>query len=240
MRFGVESDKLFFLFLLISFLFLNACGQSKTEKAKLHNEYAKRASELRRNGDLQEAIKEQEKAVSLLPENGKPLTVLAGMYLDLYEQDASKINLEKAREILKKSTELDPKDAIGHKMYSETLERLGDKQGAIKELEIAVEMQPENLDNLVNLGVIQQSVKDNKSATESFEKVLLQNPNYIYALYQYGEAELENKNIEKAKELFGKAIKSSSQSGNTDSRYIELSRKRLEELNNRKSQTAKP
>ncbi len=52
MRFGVKN-KIVVLFLL-SFCFFNtACGQSEEYKIRIHNEYANKASELRKQGNLE-------------------------------------------------------------------------------------------------------------------------------------------------------------------------------------------
>jgi tetratricopeptide (TPR) repeat protein len=238
MPFGVES-KIVVLFLLCFCFFNSACAQSEKDKIKLHNEYANKASELRKQGNLDGAIQEQKKAVELFPDNADTLAVLAGMYMTLYEKDSSKDNLENAKQLLEKANKINPNDAVSHKMYSTTLELLGDKQGALREMEITVKLQPDNFDNLVNLGVIQKSLGDGKSARENFEKVLEKNPNYIYALYQYGEAELEDGNLEKAKSLFEKAVKQADKIEARDKDYMEQSKMELEKIKNKKAKAVR-
>lgn len=160
------------------------------------------------------------------------------MYLDLHEKDKSEESLIKAQTLLNKSVNIAPNDAVIRQMYSLNLELLGDLQGALKEMKVAVRLQPNNLDNLVNLAAIEQSLKNTKSARENLDKVLQQNPKYIYALYRYGEIELEEGNTEKAKAFFEKVVNLRNETTDRDANYIEESVKRLKEMNTQKSKTA--
>ena len=238
MRIGIGNKIL--VICLLSLCFINsACGQSEAELIKQHNEHANKASELRKQGNLTEAIDEQKKAIQLFPNNADTIAVLAGLYMSLYDKTTSKDDLDNAKQLLEKANKINPNDAVSHKMYSTTLELLGDKQGALREMETAIKLQPDNLDNLINLGVLQKSLGNSKSAKENFERVLSKDPNYIYALYQYGEVELEEGNVEKAKSLFEKVIEQENKIEVRDSDYVKESRKRLEEINNQKVKTAK-
>ena len=238
MQFGENSKILTFgcLFLLILSNF--ACAQSEAEKAKLHNKFASRASELRSQDDLQAAIEEQKKAVEIYPNDANTLSVLAGMYLDFHEKNKSKESLNKAQALLKQAVNIAPNDAVIRQMYSLSLELSGDNQGALREMKTAVKLQPDNLDNLVNLAAIEQSLKNTDSARKNLDEVLQQNSKYIYALYRYGEIELEEGNIETAKEFFQKVVSQKSNANNRDLTYIAESEKRLEELGNQKSKAA--
>ncbi len=233
-------NKISFLFLILFCLFSFACGQTEAEKIKLHNEYVDKATVLRKQGDLQGAIEQQKKAVEIFPNNADTLAVLAGIYLDLYEKDSSKSNLENSKHLLERASKINPKNVVIREMYSTILELLGDKQGALREMKAAVELQPDNLDNRVNLAVIQKSLGKNESARENFEYVLQRNPNYIYALYHYGEAELEDGNIEKAKELFSKVVDLDETAESRDLNFVRDSKKRLVELESKKAKVAKP
>lgn len=234
------GSNLSILILLLFCFFSFACGQTESEKIELHNEYASESFQLKKQGNLQGAIEQQKKAVQLFPNNADSLSVLAGLYMSLYEKTSAKDNLIKSKELLERAIKIDAKDAVNHKMLSSTLELLGDKQGAMKEMQTAVNLQPDNLDNRTNLAVIQKSLGDGKSARENFESVLQENPNYIYALYHYGEAELKDGNIEKAKELFSKVVNLQENSESRDLGFIKDSKQKLDEIENRKAKVAKP
>ncbi len=238
MPFGVRSR--FFLLFLFSFSLFNfACGQPEKQQPTEFNKHEAKAFELRQKGDLRGAIQEQTKAIELNPSYAQSLTVLAGMYVDLYEQNKSKENLEKAKELLTKALELDPNDAVGHDMLAGTLDRLGDKSGALRESEKVVRLLPNDLEGLTNLAINQNDNEQTNDATATLEKVLQKNPNYAYALYHYAELELEKNNRTKAIELFERGSKATASDNKNDTKYIEICRKRLQELNNQKTKTAK-
>jgi Tfp pilus assembly protein PilF len=234
-------NKLFLLFLFCFCFFNAACGQTETNKIKLSNEYARKAFESRQKGNLESAVQEQSKAVELNPNDGKLLTVLASIYISLYEQNKLKDDLQKAEIILKKALELEPGDAVGHDMLAGVFDLLGKKKEALEESEKVVKLQPGNLQSLTNLGSAQNGVGDSQSARETFKKVLQKNPNYAYALYNYAELELEAGNRAKAIELFERGGKAGAVSDNeNNTKYIEICRKRLEELKSQKAKTASP
>jgi tetratricopeptide (TPR) repeat protein len=228
MQFTVKNKWL--MPLLILCLFFNACGQSESERIKLHNQHTNKATALREQGKLEEAIEEQKKAVEMLPDDGKPLMVLATLYIDLYEKNKVLELLEKANNLLEKAVKLEPEDAIGHQMLSLSLERLGNKERALIEMKKAVQIQPADLENQVNLGAILENLEKFNEARETFGKVLQKNPNYIYGLYHFAELEFKEKNYPKAMELFERAIKVKPAEDGSDVKYIEICKQRLEEL----------
>lgn len=238
MRFGI-NNKLIILSLFLFCLVNLACGQSQQERNRLHNEYTDKATELREQGDLREAVEYQKKAVEILPENGKPLMVLANLYLELYEKNRSKQDLEEAKKALEKAIKLNPNDPIGHEMLGETFKRLGKNDEAIKQLRMVLKIHPDDIDSLVNIGAIYTSSGRYKLAEETFENVLKKNPNYIYALFHYGDLEAKRGNIEKAKTLLIKAVAQKEIASSDDFEFVEQSEKKLEEIENQKSKSAK-
>ncbi len=234
------ANKISFLFLILFCLFSFACGQTEAEKIKVHNQYVDKATVLRKQGDLQGAIEQQKKAVELFPNNADTLAVLAGMYINLHEENSSLENLEKAKELLLKASSIKPRDSVIHIMLAGVFDMMGNEKEALEHNKIAANLEPNNLQNLTNLGSAQNGVGNNDAARATFEKVLRKNPNYAYALYQYAELELETGNREKAIELFERGSKASATDNDDDTKYIEISRNRLEELRNEKVKTAFP
>ncbi len=232
MRFTVRNTRYLYLILLSCFLTLSACGQIESEKEKKAQfvKYELRALELRKTGDLQGAIIEQKKAVELAPNDSDPLSVLAGIYIELYDGRENRQDLEEAKRLLEKAIKLQPNDATIHDMLAGALQRLKDFEGALKETEETVRLEPNDLDNLTNLASMQSKNNKAKEARKTFEKVLQKNPNYIYGLYHFAELEFKEKNYPKAMELFERAIKVKTAEDGSDAKYIEICKQRLEEL----------
>ncbi len=233
-------NKICSLILLCICFSISACSQSETQKNEQFNKYSVKAYELRKKGDLQSAITEQKKAVALKPKDWESLTVLAGLYLDLYDQNKKKENLEQARELLLKALKINPNDAVGHEMLAGTYDRLGNKTKALEETEKVNILKPNDIENLTNLAINQYDLKSLDISRKTFEKVLQRNPNYAYALYYYAELELETGNREKAIELFERGSKASATDNDGDTKYIDINRQRLGELKSEKAKTASP
>lgn len=231
MRLGAIGNRIYLLLLMFCST-LTGCGQSESEKIKLHNMYVDKATVLRMQGDLNGAIVEQSKAVGVLPENPATLAVLAGFYLDRYEDADPKQreDLLSAKQLLEKAIKINDGVAIRHEMLSAVLELLGEKEAALQEMEAAIRLEPDNLDNMVNLAVRQQSVGDIELAKETFESILKKNPDYIYALYHFAEAEVENGNIVNAKSIFKKIISFEKHVKSRDLGFIADSKKALSKL----------
>lgn len=239
MRFGVEN-KIFIILLLVIFcLISNSCGQTKDDARKITLEYEKEVSIAQKNGDLESAIEKQSEVVGLNPENAKKKAVLASLYIEKYDKDGNNENLNKAKELLEKAIKIEPNNSLIRNALVIVLEKEGNDKEILEENKKIVDLDPNNLQNLTNLGIAYINNNDKESARRIFENVLEKNPHFTYGLYHYGVFELEQGNTGKAKELFEKAVKSSSQTDNVDSEYVELSRKRLDELNSQKAKTAK-
>ncbi len=221
MRIGTIRSSSFLL--LVSFLLITtACAQSEAEKLKLSYQHEDKALELRQKGDIQGAIREQQKAIELNSNDSKPLTVLAGMYIE-------EKNWQKVKDVSSKAVKLNPKDAWAHYLLAQALDNLGNNQESLKERRIASDLEPDNTLFLVNLGVAQELSGDNKAARESYKKAVSINPDYIYGLYRLGLLEAEEGNLEKAKQIFEKIIQTKpTEEG--DEKFIEEIRQRLEQL----------
>ena len=193
-------NKAYWLFLLCFCFFSIACGQSEREKQRLVTEYEKKAYDLRMQGKNEEGLKEQLKAVELNPNDTESLLILTGIYLDLE-------NWLEAVETAKKAVELAPNNSKTHYQLAVALERIGgDKQGVLKSFREAVRLAPNDTNALINLGTAYEDINDKQSARRYYEKALEIDSNYIPAIYLLGELDAEDGKIEKAIELFKKAV----------------------------------
>jgi tetratricopeptide (TPR) repeat protein len=180
-------------------LFSSACSQSKEEKMKLAEEHHKKALEFVFNGNAKSAIKEQLEAIKLDGENTKLWVDLTGFYL----QDN---DLQKARNSAEKVLILDSKNAWGHSLYGDILEKLGDEKKGLEYRKLASELDKENPIFLTNYGVALENSGDNSSAKKIYEEVLTKKPNYIYSIVRLALLEEELGNLNKSITLLEKAV----------------------------------
>lgn len=208
-------------FLMVICLLNMACAQSAKQNIDESYKYEDKALELRKKGDLQGAIQEQQKAIELNPKDAKPLVVLAGMYDEIDDW-------EKTSETAQKAIEIDPNQAWAHHLYGNALRRFNKKREALEQAKTAVRLEPENLIFLVNMGSLYGSLEDSKMEKESYEKALSIDPEYLPAIYNLALVEAEEKNNQKAIELLKKVIEKSSLTN--DKERIERAQKKLKEL----------
>jgi tetratricopeptide (TPR) repeat protein len=199
MRFGTGKKYLIVLMALLIF-FSNACSQTKEEKMKLAEEHHKKALEFVFNGDVKSAIKEQLEAIKLDGENTELWVDLTGFYLE--DND-----FQKAKNSAEKILLLDSKNAWGHSLYGDILEKLGDEKKGLEYKKLASELDKENPIFLTNYGVALENSGDNISAKKIYEEVLAKKPNYIYSIVRLALLEEELGNINKSISLLEEAVK---------------------------------
>ena len=238
MRFGERNRKLLYFTSLILCLFINACGQNNEENYRLASNYENDAIKLAETGNYDKAIEKQRKAISLDSENEKRPIILAKMLLDRYDEKKVGSDLNEAKLLLEKAISVRPDDILLRNTLIVILEKNGDEQGVLKESLKVVELAPDDLQALTNLAIAYDSLNQNKKARKTFEQVLEKNPNYIYGLYHFGEFEFDLKNFDKATDLFKRATIVQVSPDDSDIKYQELSRKRLEEMETQKTKTA--
>lgn len=221
MLFGTGKNFLSATIILL-FVFSYACSQKKEEKTMSAAEHRERAFAFIQEGNVAQAIQEQIKAVELDGNNAQLLIELCGFYLDAND-------LKNARITAEKITAMDNKNAWGHSLYAEVLEKSGEEKKGLEERKIASELDKENLLFLTNLGIAQENSGDNASAKITYEQVINKNPKFIYALVRLGLLEDELGNKQKAVELLEKAVTLSSTEID-DEAFKESARKKLSEL----------
>lgn len=186
-------------------LAVTACGQSNELKLEQSRQHQERSNELRLQNNLEAAIAEQQKAVSMTPNDSQAQSVLGSLYKQMAREKSKSEYLPKAKESLEKAIKLEPNDSVAHSMLADVLSQTGDEQGAVREQKEAVRLNPKDLNDLTTLGVWQHNANDVSAARKTYEEVLKINPNYIYALLRYGLLENEAGNVDNAKRLFIRA-----------------------------------
>ncbi|MBA4123985.1 MAG: tetratricopeptide repeat protein [Acidobacteria bacterium] len=202
MRFGAEGRILKTIFIysvLFSTMFVNACGQSKQEKMRLANQHKDKALQLRYEGRIEEAIREQLQAIDLNPDDSSLLVNLTGFYLDNGKVEKAKNTAER---LLAKA----PNNAWGHYLYAESLLKLDEKEKSLAEYKKASDLEPANPLFLVNLGVLYGELNNVPEQKKAYEKALEINPNYTDAIYNLALLEERENNNERAVVLFKRVI----------------------------------
>ena len=200
-----------------------ACGQSSAQREQERVaqviKYEEAAKQFRENGNFQEALQEQKKAVELNPDDDESLKLLGGIYIELKQY-------EKAVKVLEKGKQINPNnDAIRFEL-SWALEELGNQNKSLSELKEAVRLAPKNPMYLTNLGIAYGKIEDKELQEESYKKALAIDPDYLDAMYNLALLEAEQNNGKRAIELFKKFIEKSS----PDDKGIEIAKAKLKEL----------
>jgi tetratricopeptide (TPR) repeat protein len=229
---GTGNKGLIILTALLIF-FSSACSQTKEEKMKLAKQHHQKALEFVFNGNVKSAIQEQLEAIKLDSENAELWVDLIGLYLD--DND-----LEKAKNSAEKAIQIDSKNAWGHSLYGDILEKLGKDKEGLEHRKLASELDKENPIFLTNYGVALENLGDNNLAKKCYEDALSKNSNFIFALVRLGLLERDLGNIEKATELLEKAIKTTPVVEN-DEGFIKFASDKLTELKSKnKVENKKP
>lgn len=224
MRFGVESKRMFLVLVVALFVMLgNACAQTKEEKMKQIKEHEEKARQFRYQGNLEGAVKEQQKAVDIDPNNVGSLVLLGSIYLE-------KKDWKKTVEILNKAAAIEPNDAVIHDMLGGALENLGNNQKSLEHTKKAVELEPENVRYLTNLGAAYSLIEDKTNERKSYEKALRIDPKYVDAIYGLALLEEEEGNIDKAIFLFNQVVQSKTE----DEEIIRRTKEKLNKLEKEK------
>jgi tetratricopeptide (TPR) repeat protein len=218
---GTGNKTLIILTALMIF-FSSACSQTKEEKMKLAEEHHKKALEFVFNGNVKNAIKEQLEAIKLDGENAELWVDLIGLYLD--DND-----LEKAKNSAEKAIQLDGKNAWGHSLYGDILEKLGDEKKGLEYRKLASELDKENPIFLTNYGVALENLGDNNLAKKCYEDTLAKHPDFTFALVRLGLLEIDLGHKEKAVVWLEKALQIKPLTQN-DENFIKVASDKLAEL----------
>ena len=238
MRFGSSNNLLLFVLqtMLVSIVLMLtnvACAQDEAARIKESRQHEAKALELRLKKDFRGALQEQLKAVELNPKDSKPLTILAGIYEEINENEKAPENLQKAKDVLEKAVELDSNDAVAHEMLGDVSDLTGNKEQALAKFKEAARLEPKNLRYLTNVAVMQNELNQIEEVRQTLRTVLAKDPNYIYALYQFGFVEEQEKNFVQAKEYYQTALKAQPKERD-DAYFQEEAKKRLDNLNEKK------
>ncbi|MEO7133181.1 MAG: tetratricopeptide repeat protein [Vicinamibacterales bacterium] len=130
-------------------------------------------------GDLAEAAKALEKAVTLNPSDGNAFADLGSVYL---RQD----RVDDAQAALQRALALDPSMPPANNMMGLAALRQGKAGDAETHLREAIRLQPDLAEAHNNLGNLLAGRKGYAEAAYHFQKAIVSNPKYVEARHSYG------------------------------------------------------
>lgn len=127
--------------------------------------------------------------------------------LQYSRNDAAKAKLEKGKAALQKAVAVNPKYFAGYMNLGLTLQDLGDYQGVVDALKIAVGLRADWYPANLELGVAYRQLKDLDNAVVYLKKATELNDKISYGWYWLGETEFQRGNKEAAKRALDKLKK---------------------------------
>ena len=145
------------------------------------------------------AIEQYEKLIRLFPEDLSSYLILADLY-------ARKKNLPKALQFYRKSTTFFPENGLLHYNYGLLLEQSNQEDAAEKELEKAIELQPNFVRARLALAIIYEKRKKYFRAIAQYQKVLNLDKTNPLIYQQLARLYLEMNEREEAKKVLEEAL----------------------------------
>ncbi len=105
---------------LIVGLSIASCAQNQVDKIAESRQHEETALYLRLQGNLNDALAEQQKAVELNPQDSPSLTLLASIYDEIGSEQNNQEYLFRAREFLERAIKADPSNAVAHDMLGDS------------------------------------------------------------------------------------------------------------------------
>ncbi len=113
-----------------------------------------------------------------------------------------------------------------HLSLAQTLDKKGDRAGALKEMQIALLLAPDNIDAAYEMGRILYNDKKYDEAEKIFQRILENNDKYSNALYSMGLIYLQRNEKDKALEMFKKVLELNPGNKSIQSKIDELEGKK--------------
>jgi protein O-GlcNAc transferase len=158
-----------------------------------------RAIESQNQGKLDTAVTLFEKTLKLDPKNAHAYYSLALIALNAGQ-------VPQALELARKGTVAAPLFAPLRYLHGAVLQRMGDKEGALKSFDEALRLQPTYPEVLLNSGALLRSMFRHKEALERFNQILGIDPNHTSALANCGILLTEFKQSAHAIKMFERLI----------------------------------
>ncbi len=133
---------------------------------------ATRASAHYNLGNMDEALKDYDKAIELWPIDEANKTVLTALYFERGDTYYSSKKFDQAISDFTKAIEMDSTNALAFMYRGDARDYTGLHQEAIADYTKAIELNPTDGTAFFNRGVTKQNLKDEKGACEDFKKAV--------------------------------------------------------------------
>ncbi|MEK7482703.1 MAG: tetratricopeptide repeat protein, partial [Planctomycetota bacterium] len=142
--------------------------------------YANRGQTLKEKGDLAGAIRDFQQAVEIDPQNKADLFRRSG---DIYEELKEPY---KALRAYQQALQYEPQNTFALQNRALLLQKMGDNEGSLKDLNQLIQVAPENVEGHFNRGLLYYAKEEPHKAIKDFQQALLLKPNPFLEIEIYG------------------------------------------------------
>ncbi|MFH1858206.1 MAG: tetratricopeptide repeat protein, partial [Candidatus Omnitrophota bacterium] len=162
-------------------------------------DFKRNAQALEEKGEIEKAVSDYQKALTLNPKDVASLYNLSCLFLERGEK-------EEASGLYQQAISADPTYATAYNNFGPVYQNLGQWKKAREEYEKTLLLDPDDPHVLCGLGDVSRAQRDWKQTQSYYEKALLKNPELSSAFYGLGTVFFERKEWERALDAFQRAL----------------------------------
>jgi tetratricopeptide (TPR) repeat protein len=157
-------------------------------------------------GQAQQAIEELERTRQLDPNNLEARTELGNICMVAYQSSKNSKWKDEATQLYQEVLQRDPNNIEGHILKGTVLFANGDRQGALAELNHAVELNPNRVESQLGLARFYSQTGDNAKAEEIYQHALSIDDTSSLAHLEYARFLTGQNQMDKAEAQFRRAV----------------------------------
>jgi tetratricopeptide (TPR) repeat protein len=157
-------------------------------------------------GQFQQALEELQRTTQLDQNNYDARTRLGNFYIVFYQQTKDSKYKDEASRLAEEVLQRDPNNIEGHILRGTILFANGDRQGALAELNHAVELNPRRVESQLGLALYYRQIGDNAKADEIYQHALSIDDTSAVAHLEYARFLTGQNQMDKAEAQFRRAV----------------------------------
>ncbi|MDT7603137.1 MAG: hypothetical protein QOF61_1134, partial [Acidobacteriota bacterium] len=157
-------------------------------------------------GQLTQAVEELQRTIQLDQNNLDARVRLGNYYIIAYQQSKDSKVKDEATRLAEEVLQKDPNNIEGHILHGTILFVNGDRQGALAELNHAVELNPRRVESLMGLALYYRQIGDAAKAEEVFQRALGIDENSSLVHLEYARFFVQQNQMDKAEQHFRRAV----------------------------------
>ncbi|MDT7540259.1 MAG: hypothetical protein QOE33_163 [Acidobacteriota bacterium] len=157
-------------------------------------------------GQFQQALEELQRTTQLDQNNFDARTRLGNFYIVFYQQTKDAKWKDEATRLVEEVLQRDPNNIEGHILKGTILFANGDRQGALAELNHAVELNPRRVESQLGLALYYRQIGDNAKADEIYQHALSIDDTSSVAHLEYARFLVQQNHADKAEAQFRRAV----------------------------------